>query len=129
MADTFFFLKLDGIDGKSQDTDHSGEIDILSFSENIQNAGSYDAGTGGNTGKANFGDMHISKYVDKASPTLRQYCALGTAISTAKLSCNKQAGDEKSRVFENYATQHRRYIDPVERARAAAPNPFRNRSH
>lgn len=95
MADTFFFLKLNGVDGESQDTDHSGEIDILSFSENIQNAGSYDAGTGGNTGKAAFGELHISKYVDKASPTLRQYCALGTAITTATLSCNKQAGDKK----------------------------------
>ncbi len=95
MADTFFFLKLSGIDGESQDSDHSGEIDILSFSENIQNAGSYDAGTGGNTGKASFGELHITKYLDKASATLRQYCALGTAIDTATLSCNKQAGDKK----------------------------------
>jgi type VI secretion system secreted protein Hcp len=95
MADTYFFLKLDGIDGESQDSDHSGEIDILSFSEGITNAGTYDAGTGGNTGKAFFPDISLTKYVDKSSPTLRQYCALGTSIDTATFSVNKQAGDSK----------------------------------
>ena len=95
MADTYFFLKLDGIKGESQDTDHSGEIDILSFSEGITNAGSFDEGTGGNTGQANFSEVHFTKYVDQATPVLRQYCALGTAIDSAVLSCNKQAGDLK----------------------------------
>jgi type VI secretion system secreted protein Hcp len=95
MADTYIFLKLDGIDGESQDADHTGEIDVLAFSDGVVNAGSYDAGTGGNTGKANYSDIHITKYVDKASPTLRQYCGLGTAIDTATISCNKQAGDKK----------------------------------
>ena len=82
MADTYFFLKLDGIDGESQDTDHSGEIDVMSFSEGITNAGTFDAGTGGNTGQANYADLSIAKYVDKSSTTLRQYCGLGTAIDT-----------------------------------------------
>jgi type VI protein secretion system component Hcp len=31
MADTYFFLKLEGIEGESQDTDHSSEIDVLAF--------------------------------------------------------------------------------------------------
>ena len=95
MADTYFFLKLDGIDGESQDTDHSGEIDVLSFSEGITNSGTFDAGTGGNTGQANYGDVSLMKYVDKSSTTLRQYCGLGTAIDSATISCNKQAGDKK----------------------------------
>jgi type VI secretion system secreted protein Hcp len=95
MADTFFFLKLEGIEGESQDSDHSGQIDVLSFSESILNAGTYDAGTGGNTGKAVYSDVNFTKYVDKSSPTLRQYCGLGTQINTATLSCNKQAGDKK----------------------------------
>ena len=95
MADTYFFLKLDGIDGESQDKDHSGQIDVLSFSESITNAGTFDAGTGGNTGQANYADLSLMKYVDKSSTTLRQYCGLGTAIDTATISCNKQAGDKK----------------------------------
>jgi type VI secretion system secreted protein Hcp len=95
MADTYFFLKLDGIDGESQDTDHSGEIDVLSFSEGISNSGTFDAGTGGNTGQANYTDVSLTKYLDKSSTTLRQYCGLGTAIDTATISCNKQAGDKK----------------------------------
>ena len=100
MADTFFFLKLEGIEGESQDTDHSGQIDVLSFSESILNAGTYDAGTGGNTGKAAYSDINITKYMDKSSPTLRQYCGLGTSITTATLSCNKQAGDKKVEYFK-----------------------------
>ena len=40
-------------------------------------------------------DFSFTKYVDKSSVTLRQYCGLGTAIDTATLSCNKQAGDKK----------------------------------
>jgi type VI secretion system secreted protein Hcp len=95
MADTYYFLKLNGITGESQDTDHSGEIDILSFTEGMTNAGSYDAGTGGNTGQASFNDIHITKYVDKSTSTLRQYCTLGTSIDKATFSINKQAGDKK----------------------------------
>lgn len=95
MADTFFFMKLEGIEGECQDTDHSGEIDVMSFSMGIQNAGTYDAGTGGNTGKAYFSDVSVTKYVEKSTPTLAQYCCLGTAITTVTISCNKQAGDKK----------------------------------
>ena len=78
----------------------SAEIDVLSFSESILNAGTYDAGTGGNTGKAAYSDINITKYMDKSSPTLRQYCGLGTSINTATLSCNKQAGDKKVEYFK-----------------------------
>lgn len=95
MADTMFFLKLDGITGESQDADHSGELDILTVADSITNAGTYDIGTGGNTGKALFSDIAITKYVDCSSPVLRQYCALGTAIGTATFSINKQAGENK----------------------------------
>ena len=93
MADTFFFLKLNGIEGESQTFD--GQIDVLSFSEGVSNAGSYDAGTGGNTGQSSFAEVTISKNTDKSSPTLRQFCALGTAIDTATISCYKQAGDNQ----------------------------------
>jgi type VI secretion system secreted protein Hcp len=95
MADTYFFLRLEGIEGESQDADHSGEIDLNSFAEGVSNAGTYDAGTGGNTGKAVYSDVLITKNMDKSSPTLRQYCGLGTAIDTATISCNKQAGEKK----------------------------------
>jgi type VI secretion system secreted protein Hcp len=108
MADTYFFLKLSGIDGESQDTDHSGEIDILSFSEGVVNAGSYDDGTGGNTGQSSYNEIQVTKYVDKSTPTLRQYCTLGTAIDTATLSINKQAGDKKVEYMK--VTMHKTVI-------------------
>src|SRR3974390_2824474 len=111
MADTYFFLKLDGIDGECQDKDHNGEIDVLSFVDGISNAGSYDAGTGGNTGQAYYSDLTFSKYMDKSSSTLRQYCGLGTSIDKATLSCNKQAGDKKVEYYK--VTMHNVVITSV----------------
>src|SRR4030088_3271037 len=69
MADTFFFLKLDGIEGESQTFD--GQIDVLSFSEGVSNAGSCDAGTGGNTGQSSFAEVTISKNTEAKTLTSR----------------------------------------------------------
>ena len=122
MADTYFFLKLDGIDGESQDTDHSGEIDVLSFSEGITNAGTFDAGTGGNTGQANYADVNLMKYVDKSSTTLRQYCGLGTAIDTATISCNKQAGEKKVEYFK--ITMHHVVVTSISAGSGGSTDPI-----
>ena len=67
----------------------------MSFSEGISNSGTFDAGTGGNTGQGELWGREPHEYMDKSSTTLRQYCGLGTAIDSATISCNKQAGDKK----------------------------------
>ena len=48
------FLKLDGIDGESQDKEHKGEIDILSWSWGGASTASFNLGGGGASGKASF---------------------------------------------------------------------------
>ena len=95
MADTMYFLKLEGIDGESQDSDHSNEIDLQTVNYQVMNAGSFDYGTGGNTGQAKFGEVTVTKFVDKATVNLLQYCGTGKAIPKATISLNKQAGDSK----------------------------------
>ena len=58
--------------------------------------------------------------MDKSSTTLRQYCGLGTAINSATISCNKQAGDKKVEYLK--VTMHNVVITSIQEAvPAAAP--------
>ncbi len=54
-----YFLKLDGIDGESADSNHKNEIQIMSWSWGAANVSSV-AGTGGSgAGKVSLGDFTI----------------------------------------------------------------------
>ncbi len=86
------FLKLDGIDGESQDKEHKGEIDILSWAWGGASTGSFNLGGGGASGKASFSDLTLTKYYDKASPNLMAKLADGTHIKEATLFARKAGG-------------------------------------
>ena len=83
------FLLLDGIKGESGDKTHKGEIDVLAWSWGLSNSGSFHQGEGGGSGKANFQDMSVTKYVDKASADLLYCSASGKHIPKAKLTVRK----------------------------------------
>ncbi len=83
------FLDLKGIDGESVDKVYAGKIDILAWSWGVSNSGTFHQGGGGGSGKANFQDISITKYVDKASHALLDNCATGKHIPTAKLVVRK----------------------------------------
>jgi len=87
MAD--IYLKLDGVTGESKDQSHPDEIEVLSVSFGMHNSGSFGQGTGGGTGKVSIQDLVLTKYVDKASPTLMIKCAKGDHIDTGKLTVRK----------------------------------------
>ena len=95
MAEGFAFLKLEGIDGESQDQDYPDQIQLQSMSFGVSNAGSFGYGTGGGTGKANIQDISCSKFVDKASVRLWQYCATGKHIPSATITLLKQSDETK----------------------------------
>src|SRR5437899_871992 len=86
------FIKLDGITGESKDSNHSGEIDVLSVSFGMSNAGSFGMGSGGGVGKVSIQDIVFTKLVDKSSPTLMLKCATGDHIDTGKLTVRKAGG-------------------------------------
>lgn len=86
------FLKLDKIKGESKDKSHKDEIDIMSWSWAITQTGSTHVGVGSGTGKAKFGDISITKYVDKASVTLMEYVSTGKHIEKAELVVRKAGG-------------------------------------
>jgi type VI secretion system secreted protein Hcp len=94
MAMVDYFLKIDGIDGESQDSKHKNEIQIESFSWGEQNAGTASVGGGMGAGKVNFNDFNFAMRLNKASPVLFAKCASGEHIKSAVLTCRK-AGKEQ----------------------------------
>lgn len=92
---TDFHLQIKEIPGESPDDKHKGEIEILSFSWGLSNAGTFSTGGGGGAGKANFNDISFQMNVNKASPLLFLACATGQHIKEAVLFVRKQGGKQQ----------------------------------
>jgi type VI secretion system secreted protein Hcp len=77
------FLKIDGINGESEDKKHSGWIDILSFSHGVSQISAGAAGAGGSrtAGRCDLSDFSVVKQIDKATPKIFLACAKGDHIS------------------------------------------------
>jgi type VI secretion system secreted protein Hcp len=88
------FLKLDPIKGESTDAKHKDEIEILTFSFGVSQTGSFQVGTGGGTGKANFQDLSFTHYVDKASCDLFQASTMGKHLGKGVLTVRKAGGKD-----------------------------------
>jgi len=95
MAVVDYFLKLDGIDGESQDSKHKGDIELESFSWGASNAGTSAYGGGMGAGKVQMQDFHVVTRVNKASPKLMLACANGEHIKKAVLVCRKAGKDQQ----------------------------------
>ena len=87
------FLKLTSIRGESVDAAHKGDIDIIGYNWGLSNTGTFHHGSGGGSGKANFQDISITKYVDKSTADLMLACANGKHIPEGVLVCRK-AGEK-----------------------------------
>ena len=87
------FMKIDTIDGEAQDTKHKKEIDVLSWSWGMSNAGSAHNGGGAGAGKVNVQDLTFTKWVDKATPKLALACCSGKHFKDATLVVRK-AGEK-----------------------------------
>jgi type VI secretion system secreted protein Hcp len=94
MAAVDYFLKIDGIEGESQDSKHKGEIDVLSWSWGESQSGTHSGQGGGGAGKVSMQDFHFVMTVNKSSPKLMLACANGEHIKQATLTCRK-AGKEQ----------------------------------
>jgi type VI secretion system secreted protein Hcp len=83
------FAKLGDIKGESLDDKHKDEIEVLSFSWGVSNAGSMGYGSGGGEGKATFHDLSFTHKIDKASPVLMQACATGVHLKDGTITVRK----------------------------------------
>jgi len=90
-----YFLKIDGIEGESQDDKHKNEIDLQSWSWGETQVGAHAAGGGGGAGKVDMHDFAFVMQVNKASPKLLLTCAGGDHIKKAVLVCRKAGKDQQ----------------------------------
>ena len=91
------FAKIGDIKGESVDAKHKDEIEVLSFSWGVTNAGSvsHGGGGGGGAGKATFQDLSIVHKIDKASPLLMRACATGAHLKEATITHRKAGKDQQ----------------------------------
>lgn len=89
MAAVDYFLKIDGIEGESQDAAHKGEIQLNSWNWGASNSGTMQFGGGGGGGKASMSNFEFTMRVNKATPKLMQKLASGEHIKNAVLTCRK----------------------------------------
>jgi len=86
------FIKIDDIKGESKDEKHKDEMDVLAWSWGMSQSGTTHSGSGGGSGKVAVQDISLTKYVDKASPNLIQYCCAGKHFKEAVLVVRKAGG-------------------------------------
>ena len=90
-----YFLKLDGIEGESQDEKHKNEIQIMSWSWGASQVSSV-SGTGGSgAGKADLSDFSIMTNFDKATPKFFKSICAGAHIKTGMMFAIKSGSDGK----------------------------------
>ena len=89
MASVDYFLKIEGVDGESEDSEHKTWIDVLSWSWGETQTGTMSYGGGGGSGKVSMQDFHFVMRVCKASPKLLEACASGQHYGSANLVARK----------------------------------------
>jgi type VI secretion system secreted protein Hcp len=92
------FLKFepdDGLKGESTQSGFEDQIEILSYSWGVSQAGGFAYGTGGGVSKANVHDISLSMRQCAASPVVMENCASGKHLDKATLSCLKAGGSQE----------------------------------
>lgn len=88
------YLKVDGVTGESNDSNHKNWIDVLSFSWAAEQPGNMSVGGGGGAGKVNFQDLSVQALIDKATPAVLKFCASGKHVAKVELSICKAGGSQ-----------------------------------
>lgn len=86
------FLRLKKVKGEAQADEKGETIDLLDFGWGGTQSGTTHMGSGGGGGKADIGDLIVTKWVDKATATLFQFMSLGTHIESGELEVRKAGG-------------------------------------
>ena len=88
------FMKIDSVQGESEDSTHSQQIEVTGWNWGASQTGSAASGKGAGTGKASVNDLTYTAYVDRSVPTLLNMCLLGTPFNSATLSICKATGGD-----------------------------------
>ena len=95
MAESDYFLKIDGVQGESADSKHKGEIELESFSWGETNSAGQTGHGGAGAGKVSIQDLHFVMKFNKASPALLLACANGKHLKSAVLTASKAAKQQQ----------------------------------
>lgn len=93
-------IKIDTIPGHSEVKGFEGQIQLESFTWNMQQRTSFGTSTGGGAGKVNMGDLTFVHNVDKATPKLMIACCTGAHLKDAVLTCRKAGGESAVDFFK-----------------------------
>ena len=99
MAAVDYFLKIETINGESQDQEFATWIDVLSWSWGETQTGTMAYGGGGGSGKVSMQDFHFVMRVNSATPKLLQACASGEHFPSATLIARK-AGTQQQKFLK-----------------------------
>jgi type VI secretion system secreted protein Hcp len=100
MAQTNVYLKLQDVDGESQDTDHDKWIEVMSWSWGVDNPVSFALAQGGQSTQAHVGSMNIQCIMDLSTVTAFKNATTGKHVDTGTLSCMKLDGDQRVEYFK-----------------------------
>lgn len=87
MAIADMFLKLPNVTGEAGDSEHKGEIEVVSWSWGMQSPTSIH--TGQASGRITYGELQVVKRVDQATPTLMTMMRNNKLLDTGKLTVRK----------------------------------------
>lgn len=88
MADDMF-LKIEPLEGESQDAVHRREIDVLAWSWSMSQSATSHVSGGAGAGRLSVQDLSVTKYVDNASTELMRFCSTGRSIKEARLTVRR----------------------------------------
>ena len=96
------FVRIDGIEGESEDSKHSGWIEADNYSIGASQKVSITASSaGGATAeRADIKPFTFTKQVDSSSPKLFQACAAGTHFDKIAVTLHRAGGNEKIKFME-----------------------------
>jgi type VI secretion system secreted protein Hcp len=94
MAAVDYFLKIDGIEGESQDSQLKNFIIVQAWSWGETQSASGHSTTGLAAGRVSMENVHVSAQISKASPKLMLACANGQHFPKATLVCRKAGGEQ-----------------------------------
>lgn len=97
------YIKIGDIKGESTDSEHADWIEIQNISTDINlpfSNSSYSATKGGtNAGRADFGNITFSKFLDASSVKLMEKCGTGKTSPEAEIHFCQAGDDTKKHVY------------------------------
>ncbi len=97
------YIKFDGIDGESKDSNHDTWIDVLSISHGITRSISTEtSGTARQRASATLGDIVVVKEIDKSSPKLQEALVNGQTIPSLIIDLTNSSSTSRSEPYLKY---------------------------